>query len=209
MNLKDIEVKALSVYSSLALLFTFFIIRYGFEHRLDILGAYSTYTFELLFVALIGWIYRRKLKFSIPSPVETFLDLSVGIGFGFTVYKLSKPLSLVIPFDFKSNETLLFLLLLGPLLEELLFRMAIWEPLSEIFGGLTVLLVTSVIFSYSHFDAWWSVPEQLRSFVLYQTLYVFFLALYCGWRRMKSGNFIPAVLSHASFNFGFYVGFLL
>ena len=53
--------------------------------------------------------------------------------------------------------------------------------------------------------ALWTVPEQFRSFVLYQTLYVIILGLAAGWQRLRQNSILAGILLHFSFNLGFYI----
>lgn len=194
---------------SIAILLTYFGIRFGLNRQLDQLGEFASYLFEVSFVAIVGFYYWRRLRFSMPPLRRVVADGIIGLMTGFLVYKLAGPLSLTIPFQLQDKQTIALLLIVAPCLEEALFRMAIWEPLEDLFRyPWAVILSTSLIFSFAHFYAWWSVPEQFHAFVLYQTIYVFFLAFYCGLRRSQSGSMLISVLVHFGFNLGFYFGFL-
>jgi membrane protease YdiL (CAAX protease family) len=191
------------------LLLIFFGVRFGLEQELDQLGPYSTYFFELGFVAFATGYYRNRLKLSLPSLSRTIGDSAIGLFGGYFAYKFTRPLSITVPFQLNEAQTLLFLLLIGPLLEEALFRLAIWEPLSDLIKTPKVLIaVTSTVFSLAHFFPWWTLPDKLHSFILYQTGYVFFLGSYCGLRRQQTQSILIPILIHLCFNFGFYLGYL-
>ena len=193
---------------SVALLALYFVVMFPLLHRLDRLGNYASYFFELAFIVITGFLVRRRLGFRIPGWESTAPDLGLGLLGGFIAYKLAAPLGLPIPFDLSSGETILLLLLIGPLIEELVFRMALWELFSEfIHGRAAILIWTSAVFSFAHFFAWFSVPAELHGFVIYQTFYTFGLGLYCGWRKQRTGSMVAPVLVHMAFNLGFLFGF--
>lgn len=193
---------------SAALLVLYFVVMFPLLHQLDKLGDYASYLFELGFIVVTGILFRRRLGFRIPGWESSAPDLALGLLGGFFAYRLAAPLGLPIPFDLSSGETTLLLLLIGPLIEEFVFRMALWELFFEFVHGRTsILILTSAVFSFAHFFAWFSVPVQLHGFVIYQTLYTFGLGLYCGWRKQRTGSMVAPVLVHMAFNLGFLFGY--
>ena len=171
------------------------------------MGAYASYVFEVIFAFLIWSIFRPNLALRFSPDKSLGYAGVIALATGFGIYKLAAYASIDIPFDLSENETILFLLLIGPVVEELVFRMALWEPLSNLLPRTSlVILISSAIFSFAHFVAWWHVPESLRAFVLYQTTYTFLLGLYCGWLRAKYGSILSNILFHALFNLAFFVG---
>jgi uncharacterized protein len=81
----------------------------------------------------------------------------------------------------------LVLAVLGPMLEEAFFRGALLQPLRRRYGGLLVILMTSVLFALAHVD--WRIQPPL---VL--------IGLVLGLLRVASGSIIPSVLLHGTFN---------
>lgn len=195
--------------ASLTLLLVYFVVRFLLIQQVDQLGTYASYICESIFVAIVWVLFRKRIVLNVRPTSRLGIDAALMLVSGWCVYKMASPLSLVIPFNFGSTETLLFLLLIGPVLEEMIFRMSHWELLSEFISNpFVLLLLTSCIFSFAHFFAWWSVPVGLHSFVLYQAAYTFGLALYCGFRRMQTNSMAAPILVHFFFNAGFYIGFL-
>lgn len=126
---------------------------------------------------------------------------------GFLVYRLAKPVGIPIPFDLRDGHTLLLLLGVAPVLEELIFRMALWESFSAFSRKVRFALIgTTLLFAGGHFAAYPFVPEAYRGFVIYQTLYVLVLGAVAGLRRSKTGAVAPAIGVHFAFNFGFFLG---
>lgn len=187
-------------------------IKFLYTQQLDSLGAYAGYVFEFLFVIIVGFYYRKRLNFKCDLSKELKVSFLPALVAGCLVFLLANPLQIPIPFDLNSGETILFLLFVGPILEEFIFRMALWHPIADISkkwnvqGASAALVVTSLLFSYAHFHSYWFVPEQFYPFIYYQTAYVIPLAFYCGYRMLKTGSLVSPIAVHMGFNLGFFIG---
>jgi membrane protease YdiL (CAAX protease family) len=76
---------------------------------------------------------------------------------------------------------------LGPMLEEVFFRGALFRPMRRVHPGWTVVLVSSVLFALAHFQLQMYLPIALVGLVL-------------GVTRLASGSILPSMLAHATFN---------
>jgi CAAX protease family protein len=76
---------------------------------------------------------------------------------------------------------------LGPLMEELIFRGALFRPLRQQYAAAPVVLVTAVLFAAVHLDPHRMFPLFLMGAVL-------------GYVRWASGSLVPPLLLHMSFN---------
>ena len=169
------------------------------------LEAFYSYLFECIFVFSVYFFFKAQVRFLFLKEDLYFSFLPALIG-GFLIHQLATRSGIVIPFNLSSPETIFLLLILAPILEEFIFRMALWEPLSVLFKSKSnVLILTSVLFSLGHFMAFFVVPYEYRVFVLYQTLYVILLGLACGWRRWVTGSVLSAIFLHFGFNLGFLI----
>ncbi len=186
-----------------ALLLVYAAVRFVLDHWLDSLGEYASYLFECLFVAVTWAVLKPALSW---KPRMRAIDPFAALAAGFAVSKGLGALELPCPFDLQSAPTLVFLLLIGPVLEEFLFRVALWEAFAGALRSISPLWPTSILFSFGHLFAWWSVPEEFKGFVLYQAAYTLALGYCCGRRRLESRSVLPAVAIHLSFNLGFYLG---
>ncbi len=190
------------------LLLAYLLIRFFFTQWLDSLGPYASYLFELglvvTVVLLTGPRFFRFLRFD-KRMVAVLAPLFAALGFG--VYRLAGVLGHPIPFELKSAETLFFLILVAPILEELIFRFFAWRPLAEIDERLA-LAVTTILFSYSHYHAIWFVAPEIHGFIQYQTIYTLLLSLGCGLSLWRFQSLTGAILIHFMFNLGFYLGSL-
>lgn len=194
----------------LSLLVFFIVFRLGLDFIFwRNISVYASYAFECVFVGLVWFLYRDQIKLFKFYFKQLISDFLIPILSGFAIYKLAVYSLIPIPFDLKSLETIILLTTFGPILEELIFRMALWEPLKNIFTKTShVIILSTILFAVGHLQALWFVPESLRSFVIYQTLYVIILGLGAGWRRSESQSLFAPILLHISFNFGFYLASL-
>lgn len=170
------------------------------------ISAYYSYAFEIAFVLVAAYVFWDRVRIGKPCTRRDAVSSAVALGLGFLAYRGAGWVGIQIPFDFSSLEVVFLLLVLAPLLEEAVFRLALWEAISATCARpWVVLLATTLLFSGGHFAAYGFVPEEYRSFVLYQAAYVVLLGLGAGWRRLESGAVGPAIAVHFCFNLGFLV----
>jgi membrane protease YdiL (CAAX protease family) len=181
----------------------YLVVRFGATQQLDALGTYASYLFEVSLVAISLFLLRPKLSLKPVTLVTAFVALLAGFG----IRKLAGVAGLSIPIDVHSAETVVFLLAVAPVLEELIFRFMIFKSVERVFQSRNAWLVSSLLFSYSHLHAIWFVPSEYSKFLIYQTAYTLPLALVCGWMVRRQSSLLSAMLVHATFNFGFYLAF--
>ena len=197
----------------LGILAFYLLIRFGFGQQMDSLGEYATYIFEALFTLVVGFLYWDRIQFR--SSIKN--DLALGFGpalvLGFLIELATKPLGLSVPFDVSGVGAIAMLVFFGPVLEELIFRMALWNPLLDLGqkgesrqGTWVAAVTTSLVFAYGHYHVSWFLPEgDIRNFVLYQTIYVLLLAGHCAIRLVKTNSILSPIFVHIGFNLGFFL----
>lgn len=79
------------------------------------------------------------------------------------------------------------LIVLGPLVEEIFFRGALFRPLRKQNSAFTVIAVTAACFAVAH-----AMPQTYAPIAL--------VGISIGLSRLFSGSFIPPVLIHCAFN---------
>ena len=130
------------------------------------ISAIGSYLIEVLFVAFIYTLYKPKIKFQSEKLLKygvVFLILGASSFLG------AKTFNILVPFDFNRPRDIFSLLIIAPILEEFLFRFAYWEPFNRLFKSKTLtLIINSLLFSLSHFVAYFYVPESFHDFVFYQ-----------------------------------------
>jgi membrane protease YdiL (CAAX protease family) len=192
------------------LAFLYLVIRFGFTSNLDSLGEFASYILEALLVAfsiILSWnSFRELFKFH----RSIFLSSIGSLIFGFAIFKFAVFSNILIPFDLQGVQTIAFLLLISPILEELIFRFFLWKPTDSLTKRpFLSWVITSIVFSYSHLHAIWFAPKEIHPFVMYQTVYTLILGLSCGYFVYKHNSILGGMLIHFFFNLGFYLAFLV
>lgn len=191
-------------FAPLALLIGYFVLVFGLDGWWRSQNVYWFYGFEAVFVLATSALIRPK--WILPKDGFWRFGLPVAAASGIAAYKVAGLLGISIPFDLSNAQTVLHLLVLAPILEELVFRSALWDLIQSLLKQEQVTLVlTSLAFAAGHFVAYFSVPEAFHGFILYQTIYVFLLALGLGLSRKASSSPLGSVLLHFQFNLGFFV----
>jgi len=193
---------------AIALLLLYLGVAFAAWFQLENLFPYADYVFEAVFGGVVLVLYPKwdwkKGPLTFGASVGFFFALAAG----FAIYEGSGLLGYGMPFALKDPETVLILLLVGPVVEEWVFRGALWKLFEEITGSVwPAFLFTSVIFSYAHYHVISTVDPQFASFVRYQAIYTLGLGLFCGGMRLQLG-WRAGLLTHVSFNFGFWLASL-
>lgn len=190
--------------TAISLIAIYLILRMGLETFWRSASEYYSYFFEVIFVLVTYLIWRKNIRIWKKIDLSDFIFSCIALASGFLIYKMASPIGLIVPFDFQSKLTLFFLLIVAPLLEEFLFRMALWESLKIIYNKKWFLIgTTTILFSIGHLLSYWFVPSEFKTFVVYQSIYVIFLAIALGWQRSKTNSLSVPILIHFMFNLGF------
>ena len=188
----------------------YLVVRFVFGQELDLLGSHASYVFEAVFVGAVMIFYRARVKVAFGALKSVIPDCLLALPLGFGVFKLAGVLGYGNPFDLTDKETLLFLLLLGPLLEEAIFRQALWYPLETLLPKpLVTVALTSLIFAFGHFHAYFSAQAEFHHFIIYQTIYALVIGVWWGYRYSTTRSLAVPVTLHLLFNLGYYLGFAL
>lgn len=187
----------------------FIIVRILLNHLWEKCSVYYSYLFEILFVFSVYFYLNKRVQVNLIKKINKkfcykFLPWLV---FGFIVIKAAKYSGILIPFEFKNFELLFMLLVIAPVLEELIFRFALWELFRDLNKNEEIQIwVSSLLFSLAHFVVIFSVPAEFKPFVLYQSAYVFILGLGVSKTRQESNSITSSILVHFLFNLGFLIG---
>lgn len=165
---------------------------------------YYSYLFEILFVTASIYTFHSDFRWKKLPKKFTFIFLITFLT-GLITFHSTKTLNLFVPFNFSSLDTVILLLIVAPILEEAIFRLALWDAFHQIIQNQYILiLITTFLFMAGHLSAYWFVPAEYRAFVLFQSLYVIFLGLLAGFTRLKTSSVNGPILLHFAFNFGFF-----
>jgi len=190
---------------ALVFLILFVLIEFVCTTRLDSISPYASYFAEIIWIFCV-FIALRRVEWKKSSQILFPLAVTVGTGIlGAFANFYAARVGIVIPFNYESSEVLLFLLFIGPILEEFVFRGALWRVLEELkIHRALVAIFTTIIFSVAHLYEYLSVPEAYQPFVIYQGAYTLVLGMACAYLRMGFGLRF-AMLAHLFFNAGFWL----
>lgn len=187
--------------------------RIGLNSVWDQLNPIYSYLFELAFVSTTIFLYKTErktelLNFKI-SPTN-YLRLLPWPFLGLIFYRLAVKANILIPFDFNNGASLVLLLIVAPILEELIFRFSLWVSFDRLCKNKEIQhWASAIFFSIGHLIAIFTLPPDFRPFVLYQGMYVIILSLGASKMREATNGVAGPILLHALFNLGFYLGSLV
>lgn len=194
-------------------LIIFFIVSRVFLNSLwEQISVYYSYLYELLFVIGVFFYVKNKqrTKFKFKIDFTNFLRLLPWPFLGFFIYQLAVKAQIIIPFDFRPFEIKVMLLLIAPILEELIYRYALWELFDNLTENNEIKIwFSSIMFSIGHLLAMFMIGPEFRPFVLYQAIYVVVLSIACSKIRIETKSILSSILLHFLFNLGFYFGSLV
>lgn len=189
--------------------FTFFVVtRILLDSLWEQYSVYYSYSYEALFIVVTFWLLRKKninfkFKFTTSLLIKSVLMFLLGVA----TLKLATHSGFTIPFDLSNKEVIFLLLIIGPILEELIFRFALWEWFDNFVKNQEIQIwMSTFLFSISHFMAIFMISPDLRPFVLLQSFYVIVLGTVLSKVRQESNSFLPSILVHFAFNLGFLIG---
>ena len=133
----------------------------------------ASWVLLLLFATRIGaWVWgviAQAIGIDAPSATDSGLTASFGAG------TAGLMLSVIL------------VVIVAPLVEEMLFRGVLLSALGNHFGAGVSLVGQAVLFAAYHFSTWMFVPMLM-------------LGLACGYLTQHRGSLVPAVVLHALFN---------
>lgn len=183
------------------------------DEYFSFLTQWTQLLFELFFVmGTIIYFRLKNISQNLIGNITThdILWFLANLILGGLIYQASGWLNTQVPFDFSRKQTYLWLVFIGPIIEELIFRHSLYIPLKIILkkSKWIAIIITSAIFSYAHgrvlFDLL-AVPLAIKYFVIYQCLYTFILGLLWGYLREKRNSLVLAIIMHMGFNLGFAI----
>jgi membrane protease YdiL (CAAX protease family) len=109
------------------------------------------------------------------------------------------------PFRYIEN-IILQILILAPIVEELVFRQAIFGLLKDLnFDERIKIALGSFLFSLSHANALRFLPTEFHPFIYIQLVYTFILGWILIKARMRSQSIVEPMILHFIFNLIFYL----
>ncbi|MBT7611525.1 MAG: CPBP family intramembrane metalloprotease [Bacteriovoracaceae bacterium] len=197
-----------SRWSYIFLIIAYIIPSFSFDFLFDFWGqGLIPYYFEFIFVVTSIYIFKEKLQFySKDKKPKHFLRYLLA---GLITIIFCKLFSTQLPYDLSSATVKVFLVLIGPLLEEFIFRFAIWNAIEKFTTCKKAPLhITSILFSIAHFKGILLITPPYMTFITFQALYTLLLGYTLGMRYEKKKNIMEIVVLHVLFNLGFLLGYM-
>lgn len=145
--------------------------------------------FSAILVLPFIYTYFRKHSINISFKKSTayFYWILLGISFGLVGNILFYDFALMQEVNYSSVIAILSTAVLGPILEECIFRGVVYNKLKSSFSVKTAFILTSILFSVYHFN-------------VVQGIYTFFFSMLITYVYEKSDNLLGAILVHCSGN---------
>jgi membrane protease YdiL (CAAX protease family) len=191
---------------NIILVLTYLFLAFFGEVLLPFWKGFIPYYYEVAYVIIAFVLFSKKLEFKVDFSKygKGFLGSLVA---GVLTILLAKGLNTELPFAMNNTFVLFFLVLVGPLLEELVFRFALWhgfESITKCQRG--TLFLTSVIFALAHFKSVLMVSAPYMTFISFQFIYVLLVSFWWGEKYIQSKSISVPVIYHILFNLGFGIG---
>jgi membrane protease YdiL (CAAX protease family) len=190
----------------LGLLFLYLIPSYLFDFVFDFWQeGLVPYYFEFIYIAICIFIFKNQFKIKNQGKqTRHFLRYFIG---GIVTILYCKIFATELPFDLGSRTIFFIIVFLAPILEELIFRFALWNAIEKITGCSKVAhTLTTILFSLAHFKAILIITPRYMTFVTFQALYTLILGHTLGMRYRKNRNVLEVIILHILFNLGFFLG---
>lgn len=163
-----------------------------------------SYIFDIVFTAMILAYYKQKNFWGKLQLNGLLVRGSTVLVCAFLCVWLSKILGLKAPFKYL-EQPFLQLLILAPIIEELVFRGGFYKIGEKVRHPHFNHSYNAVLFSISHLPAIWFLPQEFRSYIIYQLIYTLVLGWLCSKARERSAGVLEPVILHFIFNLVFYI----
>lgn len=187
----------------------YFAVHFGATKQVDAIGMYASYLVEIGLVALTIALLRPRLSIRALAKPFTLVASAFSLVGGFAILKIARLTGISVPMNVNDVETVIFLVAVAPILEELIFRFMLFQPIQRVWNAKIAMVATSLLFSYSHLHAIWFVPPEYDKFLIYQTAYALPLGFACAYVMRRQRSLLSSMLVHATFNLGFFLAFWL
>lgn len=164
-----------------------------------------SYFFDVLFVGLTLYFFRSKLEIGKTKLKFLIIRIILSVLFGLLCVVVINFFNLNAPFKFV-DKLFIQVLVLAPIIEELIFRSAFFIVFKRAKLNLKLQgVINSLLFSLSHLPAIWILPDEFKSFVIFQLFYTFILGWICFKARQTSKGIFEPIIVHFVFNLIFYI----
>lgn len=173
---------------------------------IELCGSFVVYIELLVIFLYIHKIHREEKIFVMNRRIFRFCLLMI---LPFLIYDftslnkhvMANPLQIVKTHYF---EDFFRAFILAGLVEELLYRVLLYDELKKIFSKRTATLLQALFFMMIHSQRWILLFTEFDLYVLLNLIVVFILAVVSAHLRERTNSIIPSVILHGSLNNGVY-----
>lgn len=217
--------------TALLIILIYPVIRVLSDQLVNPISEYLSYVVDLLYGVLVLWCFAHSFNRIAKSLCQKGIVFKDDFALMITCFILgilthagSYFFNARFPGAWNEFNFLIQLLIIAPFVEELLFRAVLFVLLDEIFfkkdrrendaihksilKNNVIILISAVLFSWSHFYIYHQVPSLWQRFIIYQGCYAFVLGILLGWQYWKNKNYLRNVILHILFNAGFLVSLM-
>ncbi len=165
----------------------------------------SIYLFEVIFITVVSILVKLNISFKLKNIKKLLSKLFFTIILGGFSIGLIKFLDLETPFKYLDHYVVQ-LIILAPLIEELVYRHILFGLMKrKKIDKLNILFFNSLLFSFSHAIAFFSLPAMFYPFIFIQLLYTFILGWFMTKAKMDHESIIAPIGLHFVFNLLFLI----
>lgn len=202
------ELKSKNTLVAVFILSIFVLARFGFPAFLERLVPHAGYIVEISLIVLASWYYRSRMSVKVTNPKLLAMDMLLAFAFGFFMFFIAKMAKIHNPLTYSNFEEIFARIVTGSILIELLFRHTLFHPVEDLVGKFwPTVVITALISAYGFLHSIFYTGQALHSFIIYQSVWMFALGLWWGYRYLKMRSLTFPIASHIIFNLGFYIGF--
>lgn len=168
----------------------------------------TSYFFDIVFIAITGVILKEKIDFKILEPLKLLIKTLLTSIIAVVVILLTEKMNLLAPFRF-IDQLAVQILILAPFVEEFIFRYGVFHLIKRTQINVKYqIVINAFLFSISHIQAIWILPQDFHGFIYYQVAYTFLLGWVCTKVMMVHKNIFAPIIIHFIFNLMFYIAVL-
>ena len=185
------------------------------NYTLNLSNFLSKYSVLIMIIILIIFvpillkkyqIYKKQSSFAFKNKLSTiFLGASLAIILNIIIFRINSIINITDRYNNLNNERLLFSILssgiLGPIIEELIFRGIVYNRLKEITNIKASMIISTIIFALFHFELSQIFYAFLMGY-LFVNVYEYYGTLKASIIAHMSANIVVTLFIYSIINLG-------
>lgn len=163
----------------------------------------SIYLFEVIFITIVSILLKLKIGLKLKNPKRFISKLLFTVVLGGISIGIIKNLKIETPFKYLDNY-IIQLIILAPVIEEFIYRHVLFGLMErKKIDRMNIFFFNSILFSFSHAIAFFSLPSIFYPFIFIQLFYTFILGWIMTKAKMDHESILAPILLHFAFNLMF------